>query len=175
VAGCGSLPMVPQQDAQAHTTFVPGSLRRWQDLATRLRARLPVWLCCYGLASAGLAACGKERTQSAADQAALPGDAYGGLVQQICRAGDRDPAARRTSVEAGRELDALRRALRRYPDARVKVSVLLEDRAEPERREMTVRQLAETLLEAAQTGVPGRDACVRRWRTTLQRALDAAS
>ncbi len=142
--------------------------------AMRLRALLLVWLCCYGLASAGLAACGTERNLSAADQAALPTDAYGGLVQQICRAADRDPGARRASVEARRELNALRRALRRYPDARVKVSVLLADRAEPERREMTVRQLAETLLEAAQTGVPSRDACVRRWRTTLQQALDAA-
>lgn len=78
------------------------------------------------------------------------------------------------SVEARRELDALRRALRRYPDARVKVSVLLADRAEPERREISVRQLAETLLEAAQSGVPSREACVRRWRMVLQQALDAA-
>jgi hypothetical protein len=141
----------------------------------RLRVLLLVWLCCCGLASAGLAACGKQRTLSAADQAALPTDAYGGLVQQICRTGNRDPAARRASVEARREFDALRRALRRYPDARVKVRVLLADRAQPERREMTVRQLAETLLEAAQTGVPSREPCIRRWRTTLQQALDAAS
>lgn len=139
-----------------------------------LRALLLVWLCCCALGLAGLAACGKERTLSAREQAALPTDAYGGLVQQICRAGDRDPAARRASIEARREFDALRRALWRDPDARVKASVLLADRAEPERREMTVRQLAETLLEAAQTGVPNRDACVRRWRTALQQALDAA-
>jgi hypothetical protein len=131
------------------------------------------------LISSLLLACGGERERvTAREQRELPAEAYG-LIANLCSRGDSSvdrENARREVPRARRQFIALERSLRRHPDAVVQVEYTLADSPEVERRDQTVRELAETHLERADGGVggPQEARCYRAWHARLERALQRA-
>lgn len=143
------------------------------------------WASAVGLALvlAVLAACGSDRHGSstervpAAEQRDLPAVAYS-LIQDLCFRGDSAvdrEYAREANARARREFAALERSLREHPDAMVRVQYTPADSPGVEHGDQTVRELAQTHLEGAESpGVPDRARCFERGRARLKTALNEA-
>jgi len=132
------------------------------------------------VASLALAGCGDDGAErvSEREQRQLPTEAFS-LVEDLCFRGDspvdRTAAVRAARRRAPRQFNALERSLRRNPDATVRVRFALAESPDPETEDMSVRELAETHLEAAGHDVlPNEASCYRRGQARLERALAAA-
>jgi hypothetical protein len=126
-----------------------------------------------------LSACdGDSERVTPQEQRELPTSAYG-LVQDLCFRGDsavdRKYGREEANPRARRQFAALERSLRAHPDAIVRVEFTPADSPEPELRDMSVRELAETHLDGAkEEGLPGEARCFRRGRSRLARLLDGS-